>query len=243
MLATIKTILDILTGFLKLKPAYAFLKRNHILSPLVIICIVGIIVSSIYNINRLYEFNNTLPKKMADKTSAIKKEVNKELEKCGRGRSISVSVVGKSEMQNNIDYPFSGRFIVAIANDKKKGIDDLLISKSNFYDQAFRIDNASYNVLLRSEKEMLYYSLRNTNDTEQDLSLIELYTSLAGLLKQTQWAREGILSELYIRSTTGVSIYGDQIIYIVTLLVTQEADRCIIIPNQMLTSIINIIKE
>ena len=236
MFATIKTILDILATCLKLKPFFSACKNNVFFSTKIIICICVIMGAMIYNISRISKLNNSMPAKYAKKTSEIQKIVESQLSECGNGRAVSVSVVENSDKPL---YPHKGRFIVAMATNTS--LVNLLIARPTFYGKEFDIDENSYNELLKSVKQTTFYPLRIGD--KQDYSSLEIYHSIYKILDGTEWSKLEKLDQLHIRSTVGYSLEGRQIVYIITFIVTADASRCNTIPDQILTSIINVIKE
>ena len=245
MFATIKIILDILSTCLKLKPFFSACKKNVFFSPKIFICICIIIATSIYNINWFNDINNKAPAKYAKKTADIKKIVDSELMKCGNGRAkngraISVSVV---EQNDKLYYSHKGTFIVAMAMDTNLSSEpiNLLTIKSSFYNETLNIDNNSYQELLQSVNKTSYYSLREGDN--QNFSNLKIFPSIYEILDKTEWSQLKKLEQLHIRSTVGYTIFGKEIVYITTLITTTDSEPCNVIPDQMLTAIINVIKE
>ena len=240
MFAAIKIILDIISTCLKLKPFFSACKKNVFFSPKIFICICIIIVTYIHNINWLNDFNNKAPAKYAKKTADIKKIVDSELMKCGNGRAISVSVV---EQNDKLYYSHKGTSIVAMAMDTKLSSEpiNLLTARSSFYTKTLKIDNNSYQELLNSVNKTNFYSLREGDD--QDFSSLKIFPSIYEILDNTEWSKLEKLEQLYIRSTVGYTLFGKEIVYIATLITTTDAKSCNVIPDQILTSIINVIKE
>jgi len=246
MLAAIKIILDIISTCLKLKPFFSACKKNVFFSPKIFICICIIIAIFIYNINWFNDFNNKAPAKYAKKTADIKKIVDSELMKCsngkakGNGRAISVSVV---EQNDKLYYSHKGTFIVAMAMDTKLSSEpiNLLTIRSSFYNETLNIDNNSYQELLNSVDKTSYYPLREGDD--QNFSNLKIFPSIYEILDKTEWSKLEKLEQLHIRSTVGHTIFGKKIVYITTLITTTDSEPCNVIPDQMLTSIINVIKE
>ena len=240
MFATIKIILDILSTCLKLKPFFSACKKNVFFSPKIFICICIIIATSIYNINWFNDINNKAPAKYAKKTADIKKIVDSELVKCGNGRAISVSVVEKNDL---LYYSYKGRFIVAMAMDTALSLEptDLVTTRSSFYTKELNIDDNSYQQLLNSVDKTSYYSLREGGN--QNFSNLKIFPSIYEILDKTEWSKLEKLEQLYIRSTVGYTLFGKEIVYIATLITTTDAKSCKVIPDQILTSIINVIKE
>ena len=240
MFATIKIILDIISTCLKLKPFFSACKKNVFFSPKIFICICIIIAIFIYNINWFNDFNNKAPAKYAKKTADIKKIVDSELMKCGNGRAISVSVV---EQNDKLYYSHKGTFIVAMAMDTKLSSEplNLLTIRSSFYNQTLDIDDNSYQELLNSVDKTSYYSLREGDN--QNFSNLKIFPSIYDILDKTEWSQLKKLDQLHIRSTVSYSLNGKEIVYITTLISTTDSEPCNVIPDQMLTSIINVIKE
>lgn len=240
MLVVIKAIIEFIACGLKLTPVFKFIVKNRLLSPVVIICCLAIIIASYFILLNVYD--NNLPFQRTIKNNAISKYITDSVRSCGDGTSISLATVS-TKKHNDINYPHLGGFDFAMACDDRNGtdcIDNLKLTKP-FYNQEYKIDQHSYNKLLNSSKITSYFRLRNL-DNIQDFTDLDTYISIKRLVTGGQWASEGRLERLWIKTTTGFSFGGEEVIYVASFVSATKLNICKDSYEQILVNLLNLTK-
>tara|TARA_R110000868_G_scaffold195_2_gene1935 strand:+ start:855 stop:1577 length:723 start_codon:yes stop_codon:yes gene_type:complete len=240
MLAVIKALIEFIACGLKLTPVFKFIVKNKLLSPVVLACCVAMIISGAYIITIIYD--NNLPFHRTTKNNAISKYIKDAVKSCGDGTAISLATVS-TKKQSDINYPYRGGFDFAMAcDDRNKGdcIDNLKLTKP-LYNQEYKIDQHSYSKLLGSRKITSYFYLRNLAGI-QDFADLETYISIKGLVNGGQWASEGKLERLWIKTTTGFSFGGEEVIYVASFVSATKINNCKDSYEQILANLLDLTK-
>jgi len=246
MLQILKIITDFLASFKNLASIIQFIKRNKLLSPFVVGCIATISLGSFFLLVRVIDIHNNQGYVRATKINQINKYVEETLKECGDGTAISLGAVDTKKNEYNIDYPYNALFIIASACDKRTKPDCInnMYSTIEFYKRIHTIDNNSYNKFVEASKKIIFFYLRDAVTQQQNIGALKTVASISKLVEGGQWFQEGKLNSLWIKSATGYSLINPEreLIYIATLIFTNNSKGCVKSQDEILSKILTFIK-
>ena len=208
----LKTILDIRNIGKLFLEFFAFLKKNRLLP---IVYSLPIIFFILYYLSYLLFISNKefLSEK---KRSEINKYIDLSLRNCGDKTAISISIVSSDSTR--------GEFYTAKACDfRQKGCIIDLKEHNNAYKDIYTIDPSSYQYL--DQLTQLYFPSHLTlnKDNQQDLAPLDYLPTIRLLVAQTDWAKEGIVKDLWITASRSLN---RKVLYVFTFKTAVESTSC-----------------
>jgi hypothetical protein len=236
----LKTLLDLRKICSLFLECGAFLKKNKLLP---FVALLPIIFFVIYYLTNILLLSNAA---FLDEIKRIEVlEIAKEgLGVCGDKTAISISIIstGKDGVHRDITDPKNrstakwrwGVFHIAQACDdrqKASGRDCIIDLKDHNtdYNKIYDIDVLSYEELVKLAGLSIPSRIKLNKDGVQDLENLRFLPTLKGLIEMTDWAKEGIVKNLWITATANLTKLpsGDaDVLYVFTFLTGKDHTGC-----------------
>ena len=237
-MAQLLLILNTIKGLTQIGEIWKFLLAKKWLS---IILIISIISTAYFSSNLVKRYYHNKSYDISTNYDELNYFIDRILLKCGDKTGISVSSVALDF--NYYEDSYSGRFYAARACDareiKNRCILDLKVIKPALYSVKQSIDLNSYQLLLKlgNQTNAARFYLRDRKG-EQDLSVLDKYSSMIFIARNTDWYQENTLHYLWVTSI----LSKQNLLYVITYLsgTAIEESECSD-PNIILNDIKNFI--